>query len=193
MGRRISQTKSPYLENPNGTSSNTSHSLGGISIALPVIVWIALGGTHFVRGYRAYRAALPVYQGYKTIKDVGPGVAGELGFGDQQIGIDHGTDTRPLGEVPLIGDQLAGMPEENVPVPWYEVQLSSVPKSESRTVRSKSSQQIGALAVSTYTGSVAQKKQNKFRTIKTKMIPRKGSRCPNGYRYDYKKKMCVLI
>ncbi len=83
---------------------------------------------------------------------------------------------------------------ENLPVPTFGIGLTSVPNRSSRFIyEGKKNQSRGGQQVAMQTREARARKTMRGPSAKKKprMVRRRGSRCPPGYRYDAKRRMCI--
>ena len=141
-----------------------------------------------------------------TLSELG-GALPALGS-SQKFGVRYGgAGVTTIGETFLGAMYLGGTPEANLPVPTFGFGVTAVPNTSSRLVYELNKSRPGEHTSRSGTpqtrkpirGASAQGKSTRRsrRFAKRKpsrrlrVIPRRGKKCPPGYRYDAKRKMCI--
>ena len=118
----------------------------------------------------------------------------------QKFGVRYGgAGVATIGSTAIGNMYMGGTPEADLPFPTFAFGLTAVPNTSSRLVYENNKSRPGqAKSVNTAVRMTTMRKsmrrasaQKKARRRRAKIIPRRGTRCPPGYRYDAKRKMCI--
>ncbi len=142
---------------------------------------------------RAWKYSAGAIQTATELKGLLPALGPE-----HKVGVRYGSqEMTTIGEVPVLR-MYSGTTTDNLPLPTFGFGLTSVPTGSSRFISEWNKKGIdgksrGDQQVAMQTREVKTRKSMRGPSAKKKprMVRRRGSRCPPGYRYDAKRRMCI--